>query len=508
MKREQFTRANQRALSVCLIIVLSCALTFIIEGFSGGFSSGRVFELLACVASVIVMGFGYAKFNYGKTGAALIMLGATVTFVIVMLVECKVYYVVFGLPILISGIVYMNKRIIIGGSTVIILMYIITAARVCMPKGGMDSETIMLGIATILSIMSCAQTRDLLNAFNNESLATIKEHTESQAATSHEMGKIAKNIADLFADAQSSIEELEQIIEDTSSGMRDIASSTESTANAVTDEAQKVAEIREQTQVADTQRDQMIEASNNTKETVADVSRTIEVLRDKARGVRDASNITAESTKAVLDKVEEVQKILGSIMAISKQTNLLALNASIEAARAGEAGKGFAVVADDIRQLSEQTNHASNEITNIIGELTEDANKAMESIDNTVQSVEEQNQVIRETAAAFKTIDENVTGLIEKIAEIGQSMELINGSTNEINDSISNLSATSEEVAALSNDGVTNAQGAVTKFESFKEALDGIYQQAERLEELNDEEEKAEAAYNEQEQSEADENKE
>ena len=180
MKREQFTRANQRALSVCLIIVLSCALAFIVEGLSGGFSAGRIFELLACVASVIVMFLGYAMFNYGRKGATLIMLGATVTFVIIMLVECQVYYVVFGLPILISGIVYMNKKIIIGGSTVIVLMYIITVARTCIPKGGMDGESIMLGVATILAILACGQTRDLLNAFNTESMATIKEHTEAQ----------------------------------------------------------------------------------------------------------------------------------------------------------------------------------------------------------------------------------------------------------------------------------------------------------------------------------------
>ena len=495
MKREQYVRANQRALVVCLIIVVSCALAFLFEGVSDGFTSGRLFELLACAASICVMCVGFLKFKTGRKGAAMIMLGATVLFVILMLVECQLYYVTFGLSILVSGIVYMNKRIIIGGSTVILLMYVITAFRICIPRGYVGTETLMLGIAVVLTIMAALQTRDLLSAFNTESHDTIKEHTMAQQATSHEMGKIAGEISDLFDGAQEGIEQLEKIIEDTSSGMRDIASSTESTAQAVTDEAQKVAEIREQTQVADDQRTQMIDASKNTKEIVTEVAKTIEVLRDKARGVRTASNITAESTRAVLDKVEDVQKILGSIMAISKQTNLLALNASIEAARAGEAGKGFAVVADDIRGLSEQTNNASNEITNIIAELTEDANKAMESIDNTVQSVEEQNQVIRDTAKAFETIDSNVTGLIDRIDDIGASMETIARSTNEINDNISNLSATSQQVAALSNDGLSNAQEAVVKFDDFRDALKGIMEQAQRLKQLNEEEEEEERQY-------------
>ncbi len=486
MNREQFQRANRRGYSVCMFIVIACALAFLVEGFRDGFTIGRNFELVAVVGSIIVMTVAAIKFSDGRKGAAMIMLGATLSYVIVMLVEAQTVYSTFGFAILFTSMVYMNKRIVIGGSIVIGIMSIITAIRVAVARGYFGTDMMMFGISVVLCVVAAYFTVSLILTFNEENNATIQEHTETQAETSHQMGKIASRISKLFDQAQGSVEELEKIIEDTSLGMRDIATSTESTAQAVTDEAQKVAEIREQTTVADAQRSEMIESSRNTQETVAEVSKTIEVLRDKARGVRDASNITADSTKAVLNKVEDVQKILGSIMAISKQTNLLALNASIEAARAGEAGKGFAVVAEDIRQLSEQTNNASNEITKIIGELTEDANKAMESIDNTVQSVEEQNQVIRETAAAFKTIDTNVTELIGNITDIGNSMEVIDASTNEINDNISNLSATSEEVAALSNDGLTNAQDAVHKFEDFKKALEGIYKQTKKLKELSE----------------------
>ncbi len=485
MSKEQYVRANQRAFVVCLIIVAASALAFIVEGLSDGFNMGRNFELVAIVVSIAVMTAGLIKFRDNKTGAAMIMLGATVSYVIVMLVENEAIYGVFGFAILFSAMVYLNKRIVIGGSTVIAAMSIITAIRIIVERNAFSAEIVMFGISTVLCVMAAYFTVNLLIAFNEENNSTIQETARSQENTSREMVRIANQISILFDDAQGSVDELEKIIDDTSSGMRDIADSTESTAQAVTDEAQKVADIREQTTVADTQRSQMIESSKNTRDQVVEASKTIEVLREKARGVRTASNVTAESTKAVLNKVDDVQKILGSIMAISKQTNLLALNASIEAARAGEAGKGFAVVADDIRQLSEQTNNASSEITKIIGELTEDANKAMESIDNTVESVELQNEVIRETATAFEIINKNVEELMGNIEDIGNSMEIIDSSTNEINDSISNLSATSEEVAALSNDGLQNARDAVDKFESFKKALDGIYKETNKLKELS-----------------------
>jgi len=210
-------------------------------------------------------------------------------------------------------------------------------------------------------------------------------------------------------------------------------------------------------------------------------------LKEKSRNVEQQSQVTVEATKAVINKVEEVQKIVGSIMSIAKQTNLLALNASIEAARAGDAGKGFAVVANDVRELAAETNTASTEITGIINELVEDVQKAMSSIDDTVNSVSEQNQMIQTVGENFDSINDNVTEMLSKFAEIGEGMKSIAASTTEINDSISNLSATSEEVASLSNEGVKSSDDAMEKFGEFKEILGDIFMQANKLKDMQTE---------------------
>ena len=179
--------------------------------------------------------------------------------------------------------------------------------------------------------------------------------------------------------------------------------------------------------------------------------------------------------------VEKVEKIVGSIISISKQTNLLALNASIEAARAGEAGKGFVVVADEIRQLSEQTSSASNQITSIMQELSADVQNAVDSTNAAAESVKAQDILIRETADTFEEIGENVGNLIGRFNDIGTSIEAIGRSATEINNNIASLAATSEQVAALSGMGEEGARTAVEKFDEFDILLKGIYDQAQRL---------------------------
>ncbi|MBQ5376396.1 MAG: hypothetical protein IIU45_05960, partial [Lachnospiraceae bacterium] len=81
----------------------------------------------------------------------------------------------------------------------------------------------------------------------------------------------------------------------------------------------------------------------------------------------------------------------------------------------------------------------------------------------------------------FAIINDEVTALIEKFTIIGHAMENISKSTTEINDNIASLSASSEEVASLSNEGVQSSNDAVSKFDDFEEVMKGIQNQADRL---------------------------
>src|SRR5437660_9610787 len=80
------------------------------------------------------------------------------------------------------------------------------------------------------------------------------------------------------------------------------------------------------------------------------------------------------------ERSQEIGEIVRVIDEIAGQTNLLALNAAIIAAQAGERGKGFAVVADEIRDLSERTSVSTDEIRTLIQNVQRAVDRAAEQM--------------------------------------------------------------------------------------------------------------------------------
>ncbi|WP_029320917.1 methyl-accepting chemotaxis protein [Butyrivibrio sp. AE3004] len=484
MNPQQYRLANKVSFLVCSIIIGCGVMLTIGDITSRGITLGNASIIISAIVGMLMLVAGNFRFPEVKLGSVLIMGGATIFYFVLLIAQDNMVYFAFGLPILISSIIYLNVRLCRAGIGAICISFIITAIKSIVISGEFDISLVPAFITLGLAFITSINVVSLLTRFNDENNAKISKNAEKSLKTGNKMADIANTISDLFNNSQDNLQSLQHIIESQHSGMQDIASSMESTADAITRQAQKVQEIQDETLTTDAHTKEMSKASQQTQDTVHEGVKVIGELKAKSQDVANTSQVTVEATQAVINKVEEVQKIVGAIMSISKQTNLLALNASIEAARAGEAGKGFAVVANDVRDLAGETNNASTEITRIINELTEDVQKAMASIDDTVSCVAEQNDMIETVGNNFDSINENVADMLSRFSDIQRGMETISSSTTEINDGISNLSATSQEVAALSNDGARSAEQAVDEFEEFKKILHNIFQQANKLKDM------------------------
>ena len=229
----------------------------------------------------------------------------------------------------------------------------------------------------------------------------------------------------------------------------------------------------------------MSELSESTKAAVEEGVKLIGKLKTQALEVAKISHETEQTTKNLNASIKEVEAITETILGISSQTNLLALNASIEAARAGEAGKGFAVVADEIRNLSEGTKEATEQISEIINRLTRDAETASESMSQSAVYAEKQNEMITVTGDKLTDIQQNSDGLYGNVKRVSKAVEDVVAANTVISDSISNLSATSEQVAASTDSSLALSDSSMGALKDMNDLLNEIYTISEEMRELS-----------------------
>ncbi|GIJ46913.1 hypothetical protein Val02_37990 [Virgisporangium aliadipatigenens] len=147
-----------------------------------------------------------------------------------------------------------------------------------------------------------------------------------------------------------------------------------------------------------------------------------------ARSAAGAVTSAAEATENV-DRLRasshQIGEVVRTITAIAEQTNLLALNATIEAARAGEAGRGFAIVANEVKELSNATAAATEQITRQIEGIQGDTERA-------VRTVAEIAEVITSIAGSQDVVTAAVERQISTTSDIAAGTGAVNASSAEI----------------------------------------------------------------------------
>ena len=478
MTESQYRRANKTVYIVITIILLYfiVAMGYTATGTSTPWIGYMrvIVAVAACIGSTVC----YFMWRGQKKGAVGMMLCATVVYAVIVLFGIDMGVYAYAFPVMFGTLVYNNKRLVIAGNAAIVAINVVKLLTAA-PEQSTEAQIAVLTsvLAAIASISVCR----LLIAFNQENVSAVEEAAAVQETNQQKMIQVAGSIIENFDGAMQQLDELQGNVDTNNFAMTNIAESTDATAQSVQRQADMCMEIRSNTDAVEESMNRLTAASGRANSMVAQGAEVVENLRKQAQNVEEASSATVTVSNRLSEKVEEVQNFIGVILSISSQTNLLALNASIEAARAGEAGRGFAVVAEEIRQLSEQTKDASNSITNIINELIQDTKSVNESVDSAVLSINKQNELIESTKEKFAAVDEEVHNMAQGVKESQRLMADILDSTNAISDDISQLSATSEEVAASSMEGLRTSEATVQAMQSCRDILEDIVGLAKQL---------------------------
>ncbi|MBV5313992.1 MAG: HAMP domain-containing protein [Prolixibacteraceae bacterium] len=147
-----------------------------------------------------------------------------------------------------------------------------------------------------------------------------------------------------------------------------------------------------------------------------------------------------ESTKALIQSMNNIIRKISIIGEIAKQTNLLAINASIEASRYGIQGKGFSVVAAEIKKLAEKSQLAAKEINELSSQGILQARETGAKLMEIIPDIEQTARLVKQISAS--SLEQEVSS-----EEINQGIQQLNMVTQQNAESSFELSINSKSIS-------------------------------------------------------------
>lgn len=313
-----------------------------------------------------------------------------------------------------------------------------------------------------------------LEAMNNENLHKV---TPAPTDLSNEFMYNVYLIAEILSLLQKILKESTKISMDVVGASNELSVISKETAVTSLEQSSGIKELLTAMEDSDTLAKNISEKINEVsivaKRNTNDINDGFEILKEnmsKIDEIQQANDVTVEGIKVLSEKISGISDIASIINSIADQTNIIAFNAELEASRAGEIGENFKLVADEIRRLTNNTIQSTNEIRERIVEIQHSSENLLLSSQNGSKKINDGSTIIKQLYNSFedlrdssqttdsaseeiKKIIEQQTSSFEQIVvtlrQISQAAENFSVSTQTISQSAENLCTVSEQLKKI-----------------------------------------------------------
>lgn len=483
LNEQQIVDKNRIGRLGALLIIGSLLLMTLLT-FLQGVTPQALIRIILCIVLMIVNIVGYRVLKKSPKYVHVCCSSMIVLFLTVLITVSNGYTYAYVYPIAMLVVLFTNRRLTrIGCSLAIagIMIYFIVRGVLGM---AVAEEVILCSMLVIIDCVIAMLTTSMQIQHSDQNMKAVQNGADAQAKIAGDIVGLADQLNSKFVQANEVSGTLNESMETSHLAVSEIAESTRINAEAIEQQTNQTSDIQDSIQNVGREAKEMGAISERTNSTVNEGVRLIGRLKEQAAEVAKINHEARITTQQLNESIKDVEAITETILGISSQTNLLALNASIEAARAGEAGKGFAVVADEIRNLSEDTRKATEQISEIISKLTKDAETAASSMMQSAEYADRQNELIDETGKKLTDIKSDTDILYNNVKEVNGSVESIIAANTMIMESITNLSATGQEVAASTDTALSLSESTMDALQNMNNLLQEINSISNEMEEV------------------------
>ena len=476
---------NQTVITGMSVMNGVIALAYILEVFKGARDLGSYLIVAAlCVLPCLVSLFLFLRKKESTAVRYVLAVGFALLYTYIMLTtttNLTFCYIIVAYVILMT---FMDNKILTGLGVWAILVNLIVVVKKIMAGTLVGTEMTESEI-----VIACLLLTELFTILALKKINLINQANIDKAEAQRQQSEgILQNTLEVAAamteNIKASVEEtdsLKEAIGETQRAMEELTGGAKDGVAAIQIQKQNTETIGSNVEQVDAVVGSIVSEVQNAEE---NLNKGNEVMKELLRQVQvsgESGALVAEKMGELKENADQMQTIMGLIADVTNQTGLLSLNASIEAARAGEAGKGFAVVASEISKLSSQTNAATDEINSLISGIVNSIGAVTESMERLLESSRLQNQYVDDTAENFEQIHNSTQSIVEQVSRLKETVDVVTAANAQVSEGIVNVEAVTRKVMEEANETLESCNTNLQSIANVAGLMDKLTENAEKL---------------------------